>query len=59
MNRSQHYKDKTIPVDTTTEGSIDQSAIVIQKIWRGYKIRKQNKGIAEILQKKRTQEYIM
>lgn len=34
------------------------SAIIIQKIWRGYNTRKQNKYIAESLQKSRTQEHI-
>lgn len=38
--------------------STEVSAIIIQKIWRGYNTRKQNKYIAENLQKSRTQEYI-
>lgn len=41
-----------------TQKSTEVSAIIIQKIWRGYNTRKQNKYIAENLQKSRTQEYI-
>lgn len=54
-----HNKDKTDSNDTSNDLNADLSAIVIQKIWRGYKTRQQNKNIAETLQKKRTQEYIM
>ncbi|KAJ6648293.1 Centrosomal protein of 97 kDa [Pseudolycoriella hygida] len=35
-----------------------ESAIIIQKIWRGYKARKSMKNIAVKLQNKRTQDYI-
>lgn len=38
----------------------EESAILIQKLWRGYSARKRNQSsLAEILQKKRTQEYIV
>ncbi|XP_055546489.1 uncharacterized protein LOC129730911 [Wyeomyia smithii] len=37
----------------------ENSAILIQKIWRGYLSRKRGQSIAEILQKKRTQDYIL
>jgi centrosomal protein CEP97 len=42
-------------VNKTTENS----AILIQKIWRGFCARKQNSHIAEVLQRKRTQDYII
>ncbi|XP_019549924.3 uncharacterized protein LOC109420075 [Aedes albopictus] len=45
----------TIINNKTTENS----AIVIQKIWRGYRTRKRGQNIADILQKKRTQDYIL
>lgn len=37
----------------------ENSAILIQKIWRGYMSRKRGQNIADILQKKRTQDYIL
>lgn len=38
----------------------EKSAILIQKLWRGYSTRKQTvKNIAEALQQKRTQEYVV
>lgn len=36
----------------------EDSAIIIQKNWRGYRTRKKNKIIAEELLKIRTNEYI-
>lgn len=36
----------------------ESSAVVIQKIWRGYRTRKKTKDIAEKLLKRRTHEYI-
>lgn len=36
----------------------EESAILIQRIWRGHQARIQFKDCANILQKKRTQEYI-
>lgn len=36
----------------------EESAILIQKIWRGYKARQSMKDIAIKLQNKRTQDYI-
>lgn len=41
-----------------SQNSTEESAIIIQKIWRGYNTRKMNKYIAENLQKNRTQQYI-
>lgn len=38
--------------------STEESAVIIQKIWRGYNTRKLNKYIAENLQKNRTHQYI-
>lgn len=40
------------------QNSTEESAIVIQKVWRGYSTRKTNKHIAENLQKNRTQQHI-
>jgi centrosomal protein CEP97 len=37
----------------------ENSAILIQKLWRGYATRKKTKSIADVLQKKRTQDYIV
>ncbi|XP_062545550.1 centrosomal protein of 97 kDa [Armigeres subalbatus] len=45
----------TVVNNKTTENS----AILIQKIWRGYQTRKRGQNIADILQKKRTQDYIL
>lgn len=36
----------------------EESAIIIQKIWRGYKARQSMKDIAIKLQNQRTQDYI-
>ncbi|XP_055681002.1 centrosomal protein of 97 kDa [Lutzomyia longipalpis] len=36
----------------------ETSAILIQKLWRGYRTRKRTKYVAEKLQRKRTQDYI-
>lgn len=44
--------------DTSMPKSPENSAILIQKMWRGYNTRKQTKYIAENLHKARTQEYI-
>lgn len=66
QNRSQaqsnYSKDK---VDTPAadnrlqkQNSTEESAILIQKIWRGYNTRKMNKCIAETLQQSRTQQHI-
>lgn len=54
-------KDKDIADNTTTVNNktSENSAILIQKIWRGYMTRKRGQRIAEVLQKKRTQDYIL
>lgn len=36
----------------------NESAILIQKMWRGYNTRKRTKSVVEQIQKQRTQEYI-
>lgn len=53
-------KENVANLDELTIGSPDteSSAVVIQKIWRGYRTRKKTKDIAEKLLKKRTHEYI-
>lgn len=40
------------------QNSTEESAILIQKIWRGYNTRKMNKCIADTLQRSRTQQHI-
>lgn len=62
QNNNNHSKDildaapakKTIAKQSSTE----DSAIVIQKIWRGYTTRKATAHIAKNLQTKRTQQHI-
>ncbi|XP_037883485.1 centrosomal protein of 97 kDa isoform X1 [Glossina fuscipes] len=58
--RCQEMKENVANLDEMTIGSPDteSSAVVIQKIWRGYRTRKKTKDIAEKLLKKRTHEYI-
>ncbi|XP_055595956.1 uncharacterized protein LOC129746357 isoform X2 [Uranotaenia lowii] len=57
-------KDRKDSVDSNIPASLnnkttENSAILIQKIWRGYQTRKKGQNIADILQKKRTQDYIL
>ncbi|KAL5278999.1 CEP97 family protein [Megaselia abdita] len=53
--RTQQQKETAAALaDKNTEAS----AIVIQKIWRGYRTRKVSEKMAEQILKKRTQEYI-
>lgn len=40
------------------KNSTEDSAIMIQKVWRGYNTRKQNKYLAETSQHSKTQHYI-
>lgn len=40
------------------QNSTEESAIIIQKIWRGYNTRKMNKCIADTLHRNRTQQHI-
>uniref|UniRef100_A0A1A9WXV8 Centrosomal protein of 97 kDa n=1 Tax=Glossina brevipalpis TaxID=37001 RepID=A0A1A9WXV8_9MUSC len=58
--KCQEMKENVGNLDELTIGSPDteSSAVVIQKIWRGYRTRKKTKDIAEKLLKKRTHEYI-
>lgn len=58
-SQQYHHKEKLDSTDGSNDINAESSATMIQKMWRGYKIRKDNKGIAETLQKKRTQEYIL
>lgn len=61
-NNSNQSKDRVDAIADIQTKSLpnptEVSAIIIQKIWRGYNTRKQNKYIAESLHKSRTQEYI-
>lgn len=55
FSRSQRQKETAAALaDKNTEAS----AIVIQKIWRGYRTRKVSQNMAEKIMKMRTQEYI-
>lgn len=63
--RSQEHSQSKDIVDASSsknklinQNSTEESAIVIQKIWRGYNTRKTNKHIAETLHKNRTQQHI-
>ncbi|XP_059618177.1 centrosomal protein of 97 kDa isoform X2 [Phlebotomus argentipes] len=46
------------PVIVAPTKETETSAIIIQKLWRGYRARKRTKSVAEKLQRKRTQDYI-
>lgn len=37
----------------------ENSAILIQKMWRGFSTRKRTKHLVDKIQKKRTQDYIV
>ncbi|XP_055640849.1 centrosomal protein of 97 kDa [Toxorhynchites rutilus septentrionalis] len=52
-------KDTVDKTSTVNNKTTENSAILIQKIWRGYMTRKRGQSIAEVLQKKRTQDYIL
>ncbi|XP_055303021.1 centrosomal protein of 97 kDa [Sitodiplosis mosellana] len=63
--RSQEHSQSKDNTDASSskpklinQNSTEESAIVIQKIWRGYNTRKINKHIAKNLQKNRTQQHI-
>ncbi|XP_055919576.1 centrosomal protein of 97 kDa isoform X1 [Eupeodes corollae] len=56
--RCQQQKEIIDISNVNTNHETESSAVVIQKIWRGYRTRKKTKDIAEKLLKKRTQEYI-
>lgn len=54
QQQKENLDQNNIPLTKTTENS----AILIQKIWRGFQTRKITRHIVEKIQKKRTQEYI-
>ncbi|XP_017479182.1 PREDICTED: uncharacterized protein LOC108368776 isoform X2 [Rhagoletis zephyria] len=60
--RSQQQQKEAMVAATnaqlTQNHATESSAVVIQKIWRGYRTRKKTKDIAEKLLKIRTHEYI-
>lgn len=60
-SQQYHSKNKSPAPNASVfdDTNAELSATMIQKMWRGYKIRKDNKDIAETLQKKRTQEYLV
>lgn len=58
QQQNNQSKDNVDAEQKSSPISTEDSAILIQKIWRGYNTRKQNKYIAENLQQNRTQEYI-
>lgn len=53
--RSQKQKETAA---AEAEKNTEASAIMIQKMWRGYRTRKVSQKMAEKIMKKRTQEYI-
>lgn len=63
-SQSQPNQSKDKVDATTTENrlerlnSTEESAIIIQKIWRGYTTRKMNKCVADTMQRNRTQQHI-
>ncbi|KAM7354413.1 centrosomal protein 97kDa isoform 2-T2 [Cochliomyia hominivorax] len=56
--RCQQLKQDMKNSSNNLSPDTENSAVVIQKIWRGYRTRKKTKDIAEKLLKKRTHEYI-
>ncbi|XP_011189173.2 centrosomal protein of 97 kDa [Zeugodacus cucurbitae] len=56
--RTQQQQQKEASVQHAENHATESSAVVIQKIWRGYRTRKKTKYIAEKLLKIRTHEYI-
>ncbi|XP_021700503.1 uncharacterized protein LOC5564446 [Aedes aegypti] len=52
-------KESVNGATTINNKTTENSVILIQKIWRGYRTRKRGQNIADILQKKRTQDYIL
>lgn len=58
--KNQKQMENQINKASVENKEAEKSAILIQKIWRGYNTRKQNNGdIANALQQKRTNEYIL
>lgn len=59
--QKQKENQQSIQLQTLSANkATEESAILIQKLWRGYCARKRNQSsLADILQKKRTQEYIV
>ncbi|XP_053692008.1 uncharacterized protein LOC128740490 [Sabethes cyaneus] len=59
MAKATKEKEVIDGTATINNKTTENSVILIQKIWRGYLSRKRGQSIAEILQKKRTQDYIL
>lgn len=58
--KSQKQLENNHQQKTFENKEVEKSAILIQKLWRGYSTRKKTvRDIAETLQQKRTQEYII
>lgn len=58
-NNSTQQKQQRVIENREIENSVIKSATVIQKLWRGYCIRKKfNNKITDALHQKRTQDYI-
>lgn len=52
------YRNLQKDFTSANNKQVEESAILIQKIWRGYKARRSMRDIAVKLQNKRTQDYI-
>lgn len=58
--QKQFDNSKQLLKTSAENKAVEKSAIVIQKLWRGYSTRKKTvRDIAESLQQKRTQDYVM
>lgn len=58
--RKNHKQNQNNHSKSFENTDVERSAIVIQKLWRGYSTRKRTvRDIAESLQQKRTQDYIV
>lgn len=58
--KNQKQMENQINKASVENKEAEKSAIMIQKMWRGYNTRKQNNGdIANALQQKRTNDYIL
>lgn len=59
LSRNQQQKENLDTSLGAVNKTTENSAILIQKIWRGFYTRKKTNYIAGKLQKKRTQDYIV
>lgn len=55
----QQVQQKQESLKQISNKDTENSVILIQKLWRGYSTRKKTKSIADVLIKKRTQDYIV